>query len=661
MFKKILVANRGEIACRVIKTARRLGIKTVAIYSDVDRNSLHTRLADEAIFIGSAPSTESYLVIDNILAAVRVAGADAVHPGYGFLSENASFAKMLAKEGVTFIGPPPFAISAMGDKIESKKIAENNKVNTVPGHLEAIRSPEEAIEVSRKIGYPVMLKASAGGGGKGMRVVLNDKQCREGLKRTVNEAKSSFGDERVFIEKFIETPRHIEIQIIADKKGKTLYLGERECSVQRRHQKVIEEAPSPFLDPDTRKAMGEQAVALAKAVGYYSAGTVEFIVDENKKFYFLEMNTRLQVEHPVTELTTGFDIVELMIRIAAGEDLGFKQQSVKLSGWAIEARIYAEDPSRNFLPSTGRLIKYQSPEESDHVRIDTGVYEGGQISIYYDPMIAKLTTFGADREEAISYMRDALDVYFIRGVDHNISFLAALIAHPRFIKGDINTNFIAEEFPEGFDPYFHSPENPNLLIAVVAAVHHSYHERAAKISGQIEGHNTRVQDEWVVILNDKNHSVTVGYRDCGFKIIINGETLSLLTNWHLGESIFQGTFQDSKISLQIRQHGLGYRLIHRGSQNDFLVLNKGISRFNELMPDKHTPDTSRKLLSPMPGLLVSMAVVTGQKVKAGETLAVIEAMKMENVLFAEKDVVIAAVNVGTGDTLAVDQVIMEFE
>ena len=492
MIKKILIANRGEIACRVIKTARKMGISTVAIYSDADRNALHRLMADESVYIGPAPSAESYLVIDNILAAIKKTGADAVHPGYGFLSENAAFAKALDKEGVTFIGPPVGAITAMGDKIASKKLAEKANVSTVPGHTEAVRDPEDAVQIAKDIGYPVMLKASAGGGGKGMRLARNDEECRDGLERAVNEAKSSFGDDRVFVEKYIEEPRHIEMQIIADKHGNTVYMGERECSIQRRHQKVLEEAPSPFLDEAMRQAMGKQAVALAKAVDYYSAGTVEFIVDDKKNFFFLEMNTRLQVEHPVTELITGQDLVELMIKVAANEELPFGQDDVKLNGWALEARIYAEDPFRNFLPSIGRLVRYQSPKETRHVRVDTGVTEGGEISIYYDPMIAKLITFGADRTEAIQHMRTALDSYYIRGVNHNIGFLSALIAHSRFQSGNITTNFIAEEYPDGFHPQDLPAEDPIIQVIVAASIHHAHQQRAASISGQVAEHGRQI-------------------------------------------------------------------------------------------------------------------------------------------------------------------------
>lgn len=661
MIRKILIANRGEIACRVIKTARKLGIATVAVYSDADRGALHRHMADESVHIGPAPTAESYLAIGNILAAIRETGADAVHPGYGFLSENAAFAQSLEKEGVTFIGPPVGAITAMGDKIESKKLAEKAGVSTVPGHTEAVLDPDDAVKIANDIGYPVMLKASAGGGGKGMRLAWNDEECRDGLERAVNEAKSSFGDDRVFVEKFIEEPRHIEIQIIADKHGNTVYLGERECSIQRRHQKVLEEAPSPFLDGATRKAMGEQAVALARAVDYHSAGTVEFIVDGDKNFYFLEMNTRLQVEHPVTELITGLDLVELMIQVAAGEKLPLTQEGVKLTGWALESRVYAEDPLRNFLPSIGRLVRYRSPDENDHVRVDTGVCEGGEISMYYDPMIAKLITYGADRDEAIGRMRGALDAYYIRGVSHNIGFLSALIAHPRFRAGNLTTNFIAEEYPGGFHPQDLPAEDPVIQITVAAAVHRAYQERAASISGQTGGHERQVSDDWTVVLKTGSHPVTVRSAADGCFVIIDGKTHELQTDWQLGEALLRGALDGKDICLQVEREKISYRLTHGGSQDDILVLSPRHADLNALMPVKEPPDTSKMLLSPMPGLLVSLAVEGGQEVKEGEELAVIEAMKMENVLRAERDLVVASVKAAAGESLMVDQVIMEFE
>jgi len=661
MFKKILIANRGEIACRVMKTAKRMGIATVAVFSEADRDALHVKMADEAVFIGPAPTAESYLVIDNILQAIRDTGADAVHPGYGFLSENAAFCELLEKEGVTFIGPRPRAIKAMGDKIESKKLAEEAKVSVVPGHTEVVKDGDDAALIAGNIGYPVMLKASAGGGGKGMRVAWNEEECREGFVRATNEAVSSFGDDRVFIEKFIEEPRHIEIQIIADSHGNTIYLGERECSIQRRHQKVIEEAPSPFLDEATRKAMGEEAVALAKAVEYVSAGTVEFIVDNKRNFFFLEMNTRLQVEHPVTEKITGVDLVELMFRVAAGEKLPFTQDDIKLNGWAIESRVYAEDPFRNFLPSIGRLVKYQPPQESDNVRVDTGVFEGGEISMYYDPMIAKLITWAEDRETATKYMRRALDEYLIRGVNHNIGFLASLMSHERFISGNMSTNLIAEEYPDGFHPADLPSDNPRIQIAIAGAVHMAYQERAAMISGQIAGHERMVREDWVVVLRQENHPIRVTQLPAGFEIDIDGQSCRVESDWQLGEPLFKGTVDGEPVCVQVERIVMAYRLSHGGSQADVLVLNPRAAELNALMLEKLPPDTSKLLLSPMPGLLVSVAVEVGQAVKSGEELAVVEAMKMENVLRAEKDATVASIKAEIGSSLAVDQVIIEFE
>ncbi len=661
MFKKILIANRGEIACRVIKSARAMGIKTVAVYSDADRDALHVQMAHEAVCIGPAPSAQSYLVMDKIIDAIKQTGADAVHPGYGFLSENAAFARKLKRLGVAFIGPEPLAITKMGDKIESKKLAEKAGVNSVPGYTAALKDAKQAITVSRKIGYPVMLKASAGGGGKGMRIARNDDEVREGLASSKREAKSSFGDDRVFVEKYIENPRHIEIQILADSKGHTIYLGERECSIQRRHQKVIEEAPSPFIDEKTRAAMGEQAVALAKAVKYVSAGTVEFIVDSKRNFYFLEMNTRLQVEHPVTEKVTGLDLVEWMIRIAAGEKLTVKQQDVQMNGWAMETRVYAEDPFRNFLPSIGRLVRYQPPPESDNVRVDTGVYEGGEISMYYDPMIAKLITYGEDRDEAIAHMRQALDEYYIRGVSHNIGFLAAMMAHPRFCAGNLTTNFIAEEYGDCFDAADVVHDEPALLISVAAAVHRAYQDRAAAISGQVAGHARAVSKDWIVLLGDDSSAVSVTPADGGYDVTLADKDITLRTDWQLGDPLYHATFNGYSVGLQIERNGAGYSLYHSGVRADVLVLNPVHADLYALMPEKVAVDTSRFLLSPMPGLLVSLAVSVGQDVKSGEELAVIEAMKMENVLKAERDGVIKIINAAPGDSLTVDQVILEFE
>ncbi len=661
MFKKILIANRGEIACRVIKTAKQMDIATVAVHSEADKDALHVLSADEAVAIGPAPSKESYLVMDRIIQACKDTGAEAVHPGYGFLSENPEFARRLEVEGIVLIGPGPQAMEAMGDKITSKKLAKEAGVNTVPGHPDAVSDGEEAVTIANRIGYPVMLKASAGGGGKGMRIAWTDAECREGLERARNEAASSFGDDRVFVEKFIEEPRHIEIQVLADTFGNTVYLGERECSVQRRHQKVIEEAPSPFLNAEVRKAMGEQAVALAKAVGYRSAGTVEFIVDRGRNFYFLEMNTRLQVEHPVTELVTRLDLVELMIRIAAGERLPFAQEDVRVRGWAVESRVYAEDPFRNFLPSIGRLWSYREPQESQYVRVDSGVMEGGEISMYYDPMIAKLITYGVDRSHAIQHMRRALDEFHIKGVSHNISFLAALMAHPRFHAGKLTTNFIAEEYPNGFHPADLPSEDPRLLIAVAASVHRAYQDRAAKISGQMSGHEREVSLEWVVFLGRERYHTRLEPIEGGYNIEIDTAPHQILTDWNLGEPLLRGRMDNRPFCMQIERFSFGYRMLHAGSQVDALVLAPHIAALQELMPDKQPPDMSKYLLSPMPGLLVSLAVEEGQEVKEGEILAVVEAMKMENVLRAERDGVVKSLATKPGDSLSVDQVILEFE
>jgi len=665
MFKKILIANRGEIACRVIKTAKAMGIKTVAVYSEADRDALHVIQADEAYCIGPAASSESYLRADKILDVIKKSGAEAVHPGYGFLSENAAFCRKLKRQGIAFIGPNELAIKAMGDKIESKKLAEKAGVSTVPGYTKALKDYAEAKKVANDVGYPVMLKASAGGGGKGMRVCENDDDLKEAFVSAVREAKSSFGDDRVFIEKFIVNPRHIEIQVMADQHGNVVYLGERECSIQRRHQKVIEEAPSPFIDPETRKAMGEEAVALSKAVKYVSAGTVEFIVDQDKNFYFLEMNTRLQVEHPVTELVTGQDLVELMIRVAAGQKLPIAQNDVKLEGWAIESRVYAEDPFRNFLPSIGRLTRYQPPE-GEGVRVDTGVYEGGEISMHYDPMIAKLITYGADRDLAIKAMRQALDAYYIRGVQHNISFLSALMNHPRFVEGRLSTGFIAEEYPNGFNSSDVVHEDPSLMVAVAAAMHTAYQNRAARISGQQGGHNRQVSKEWVVVIGKKSVPVHVEEVEGGYDINIKARgftknTIEVRSDWQLGDVIFRGTVNGVGVIIQSERMLVGYSLLHAGTQADIRVLSQNAAELYALMPEKLPPDTSKLLMSPMPGLLLSVSVEVGQEVKAGEELAVIEAMKMENVLRASMDGTIKEVAAMPGDSLAVDQVILSFE
>jgi propionyl-CoA carboxylase alpha chain len=660
MFKKILIANRGEIACRVVRTARAMGIKTVAIYSEPDADARHVREADEAVAIGPAPAAQSYLNVERIVAACRSTGAEAVHPGYGFLSENRAFAAALKKAGVVFIGPTPAAIAAMGDKIESKKLAQKAKVNVVPGYLGVIKDDNEAVKIARDIGYPVMIKASAGGGGKGMRIARNDQEVREGFRGASSEARSSFADDRVFIEKFIENPRHIEIQVLGDSHGNIVHLGERECSIQRRHQKVIEEAPSPFLDERARNAMGRQAAALAAAVGYRSAGTVEFIVDARKHFYFLEMNTRLQVEHPVTELVTGLDLVEQMIRIAAGEKLPFKQKDLKFEGWAIEARVYAEDPERGFLPSTGRLVRYREPTAGGAVRIDSGVYEGAEISMFYDPMIAKVVGSGADRREAITALSDALDAFYIRGVGHNTRFLAALLRHPRFVAGRLSTGFIAEEFPDGFHGADADAKTQELLTAVVAVIHHLHEERDGRISGRLRPAEPRSGSEWTVLRGGTARRVTVAATADGFAVIDGDASYELVSAWRIGEPLYQGEANGQPVTVQVERRGIGYRLAHGRAQVDLLVVPSRAAELVALMPQKRPPDLSKFLLSPMPGLLVSLAVTAGQEVKAGQELCIVEAMKMENLLRAERDGRVAVLHAKPGDSLAVDQTIIEF-
>ena len=674
MFKKILIANRGEIACRVIKTAKKMGILTVAVYSDADKDALHVEMADEAVNIGPAASSQSYLVIENILKAIKDTGAEAVHPGYGFLSENPKFAEALEAAGVAFIGPNVKAIEVMGDKIASKKFASAANVNTVPGHLGIIKDSDEAIKIANEVGYPVMIKASAGGGGKGMRVAANESEVAEGFQSAVNEAIKSFGDDRIFIEKFITDPRHIEIQIMADKHGNTIYVGERECSIQRRNQKVIEEAPSPFLDEATRKMMGEQSVALAAAVDYESAGTVEFIVDKERNFYFLEMNTRLQVEHPVTELITGIDLVEQMIRVAAGEKLAIAQEDVKLTGWAMESRIYAEDPYRSFLPSTGRLVRYQPPEERVEngvtVRNDTGVYEGGEISIFYDPMIAKLCTHADTRDEAIDAMSEALDTFYIEGIQHNVPFLGAIMEHERFRSGNITTGFIAEEYPDGFQGVAIDDGRAQMLSVVAVFLNEIHAARATMISGQLSGRSRDLPEDWVVSLDDEIAIPVRAFEGPdGLDVSIldlDGEVVSSHTvesDWCPGDTIFTGEVDGQTVVVQtLRAKGLqGYNLSYRGSMVNAAVRTQRGYELSKLMPEKVEPDTSNLLLCPMPGLVVSINVEVGQSVQAGDTLAVVEAMKMENILRAERDGVISVVNAEAGDSLAVDAIILEFE
>ena len=662
MFKKILIANRGEIACRVMKTARKMGIKTVAVYSEADKDALHVEMADEAVCIGPAPSKDSYLLIDKIIAACQQTGAEAVHPGYGFLSENQEFSRRLEENGIVFIGPKHYSVAAMGDKIASKKLAIEAGVSTIPGYNDAITDSNHAVSIAQGIGYPVMIKASAGGGGKGLRVANNDQEAFEGFASCRNEARNSFGDDRVFIEKFVEGPHHIEIQLIADAFGNTVYLLERECSIQRRHQKVIEEAPSPFIDDQIRKAMGEQAVALAKAVNYQSAGTVEFVVGSDKSFYFLEMNTRLQVEHPVTELITGVDLVELMIRVAAGEKLPFTQADIKPNGWAMECRINAEDPFRGFLPSIGRLVKYQPPAEIDgQVRVDTGVYEGGEISMYYDSMIAKLICHGQTREQAISRMRDALNAFVIRGVGSNIPFQAALMQHPVFCSGIFTTAFIADEYPHGFVAADVPHADPGLLAAVAAFARRRYIDRAIKISAQMPGHERQVGKEWVVLIEGQHYPLVEKSIPGGYSITHGEDRYDLVSDWKFGDLVFHGTCNGAPICLQLERAGMNYRVTHFGKQVEAMVMTATAARLLALMPVKVPPDLSRFLLSPMPGLLREVAVHPGQQVSAGEKLAVIEAMKMENILRAERDCKVKKVVVAAGESLSVDQVIIEFD
>ena len=667
MFNKILIANRGEIACRVIKTARKMGVKTVAVYSEADKDALHVEMADEAIAIGPPPAAQSYLLVDKIIAACKETGAEAVHPGYGFLSERAAFAKALAENGIVFIGPNPRAIEAMGDKIESKKFAAAAKVSTVPGYLGAIDSPERAAEIADEIGYPVMIKASAGGGGKGMRIAYSRQGVAEGFARAKSEALSSFGDDRVFVEKFIVNPRHVEIQVLGDKHGNVIYLGERECSIQRRNQKVIEEAPSPLLDEATRQKMGEQAVALAKAVGYDSAGTVEFVAGQDRSFYFLEMNTRLQVEHPVTELVTGVDLVEEMIRSAYGLKLRLTQADVKLSGWAIESRVYAEDPMRNFLPSTGRLAKYRPPAEGTAdgvtVRNDTGVYEGGEISIYYDPMIAKLVTHASDRLAAIEAQATALDAFVIDGIRHNIPFLAALMQHQRWRDGRLSTGFIAEEFPDGFAPLVASGETELDLAVVAAHIDHLHNTRKREISGQLRDPRGVAFDlKRVVMLGKSRVDVELEPRDGGLEVVFaDGRRVSVASSWTPGELVWRGEIDGRLIAAQVRPILNGFALVHRGVGVEARVFTEREAALAALMIERKAGGDSRALVCPMPGLVKSIAVKEGQQVRAGDPLCVVEAMKMENQLSAERAATVKRIVAKVGESLAVDAVIMEFD
>ena len=680
MFKKILIANRGEIACRVIKTARKMGIKTVAVYSDADAQALHVRMADEAVNIGPPPANQSYIVIDKIMAAVKETGAEAVHPGYGFLSENAKFAEALEAAGVAFIGPPVGAIEKMGDKITSKKIAQEANVSTVPGHMALIEEAEEAVKISNEIGYPVMIKASAGGGGKGMRIAWDDDGAREGFQSSKNEAANSFGDDRIFIEKFVTQPRHIEIQVLCDTHGNGIYLGERECSIQRRQQKVIEEAPSPFIDEATRKAMGEQSVALAKAVDYASAGTVEFIVDGDRNFYFLEMNTRLQVEHPVTELITGVDLVEQMIRVAYGEKLAMKQSDVTLTGWAMESRLYAEDPYRGFLPSIGRLTTYRPPTEvaagplvtngkwqgdadvgTHAVRNDTGVYDGGEISMYYDPMIAKLCTWAPTRAEAIEEMRVALDSFEVEGIGHNIPFLSAVYDHEKFTSGNMTTAFIEEEFPDGFDGVDLPEDTLTTIGAAAVAMYRVCEIRRAQISGRMDNHERKVGQDWVVTLGDTALNAHVDADKQGATVAINGTDYRVESAWTPGQLLAKLTVNGATLVMKVAQISAGFQVRYRGANMAVRVRTPRQAQLAKLMPVKLPADTSKMLLCPMPGLIVKLDVQVGDEVQDGQALCTVEAMKMENILRAEKKAVVTKINAAAGDSLSVDDVIMEFE
>jgi len=662
MFKKILIANRGEIACRIMHTARRLDCAVVAVYSEADRDAVHVQMADESVAIGPSPAAESYLDIDQLVEAVRKSKADAVHPGYGFLSENPTFARAVRAAGATFIGPDPDAMHRLGDKIAAKKIAEEAGVNVIPGHPEALRSGDEAVKAARGIGYPVMIKAAAGGGGKGMRIARSDEEAAEAFDRAQSEAKASFADDRVFCEKFIEEPRHIEIQILADSHGNTIWLGERECSLQRRNQKVIEEAPSPFVDDAMRRALGEQAVSLARAVDYVTAGTVEFIVDQERNFYFLEMNARLQVEHPVTELVTSVDIVEHMIRSAAGEPLSLKQEDVRIDGWAFEARVYAEDPLNDFVPSTGRLVRYIPPEESLFVRVDTGVMEGHEITRFYDPMIAKVCTWAESREDALDTLQQSLDEFYISGIEHNIAFLTNLVTHPRFREGRLSTRFIEDEYPGGFKHSHIKRDDPHLLTAISAVIHQQLTDRDARITGQLPGIEQRVNRNWIVLVDEEQHAVRVKPgEDGGYDVILHGEAYSVRSLWTPGLPLFDGAVNGRRITLQVEIDGVGYRISHAGAVAQCLVFRPEVAKLYSLMPVKRPPDMSQYLLSPMPGLLLSLHVEEGDAVRAGQMLAIVEAMKMENVLRAGVDGVVAKIHAQPNDTLSTGQPILEFQ
>jgi propionyl-CoA carboxylase alpha chain len=665
MFKKILIANRGEIVVRIARTAKRMGIPTVAVYSDADKYGRHVQMCDEGVYIGASPPRESYLVIDKIISACRRVGADAVHPGYGFLSERAEFARALKDAGITFIGPSPEVIAMMGDKIVANKTAAAAGVPTVPGHWDQIPDPDAAAVIAQKIGYPVMLKAAAGGGGKGIRIADDEAQLKEAFRLATSEAKSAFGDDRVFIEKFITDPRHIEIQVLGDTHGNVVYLGERECSIQRRHQKVIEEAPSPFVDEAMREEMGSRSVELCKKVGYYSAGTIEFIVSQNKEFYFLEMNTRLQVEHSVTEFITGVDLVELMIRVAAGEELPFSQEGIQLNGWAVESRIYAEDPNRRFMPSTGRLVRYRAPEEAPEIRVDSGIYEGAEISMFYDPMIAKVTTWDRDRTSAVALMRRALDEFYIKGVAHNIAFLTALMANPRFLDGRLSTKFIEEEYPKGFSPAPLQPEDLGPIVAAALFMHMRYLYRMSRMSGQMVGYPRHIPSDWEVMVNGTYHPATVepvmmGH-DEGFDVTMEHHVMAIRSDWQIGDPVLRCSINAIPHGFKVEPDGLGYRIYHLGAEINVVVYRKEVADLMRRMPERKPPDMSKYLVSPMPGLLRSVAAEAGDKVDVGTELAIVEAMKMENILKAPRPGRIAKLHAKPGDTLTVGQIIVEFD
>ncbi|NJO67711.1 MAG: acetyl/propionyl/methylcrotonyl-CoA carboxylase subunit alpha [Rhodospirillales bacterium] len=666
MFKKILIANRGEIACRVARTAKRLGIPSVAVYSDADKYGRHVSMCDEAVYLGGSLAKESYLDVEKVINACVTTGADAVHPGYGFLSENSGFARALAEKGITFIGPNPEVIKLMGDKILANRAAKEAGVPTVPGHWDSIPDADSAVVIGREIGFPVMLKAAAGGGGKGIRIANDEAELKDAFRLATSEARSAFGDDRVFIEKFITQPRHIEIQLLGDKHGNVVYLSERECSIQRRHQKVIEEAPSPFIDAATRKEMGDRAAALARSCGYDSAGTCEFIVDQQRNFFFLEMNTRLQVEHSVTEFTHDIDLVEWMIKVAANQRLTLRQEEITPHGWAIESRIYAEDPNRKFMPSVGRLIRYREPQESDEVRVDSGIYEGGEISMFYDPMIAKVTTWGRDRDAAVALMRRALDEFYIKGVHHNIAFLTALMANPRFLQGRLTTNFIAEEYPDGFSPAPLDKEELDHIIAVAILMHLRYMYRAKNVSGQMPGYGRKIDRDQVAVIEDVYYPVTVEEHsgrgsEEGFDIVRDGHLLSIRSDWEIGEPVLRCTINAVPQSFKVERVGIGYRLYHLGAEVDVLVYTQRVAELAKMMPVRKPPDMSKFLQSPMPGLLQSVAVEAGEKVDVGDELAIVQAMKMENILRATQAGKVSKIHASSGDTLSVGQIILEFE